>query len=208
MAAGRSPYPGCPTGGQHLQFRFPFAPAPDVGRRALQKTQGQQHTELCMVLMNLLQNALEANALAPDGARKWLRVDLHNTPSQPGQETTEHRIAVPVLQRGADQQSGDGKTEHDPGVDGKIGKERDHRLKSRHDPIDQRGQDGERRKGFLPFSALRRRPGPDGVLLSAKLLPVQPAARALRAGAVGQHLQFRFLFASAPDVGRRALQKA
>ena len=34
-------------------------------------------TELCMVLMNLLQNALEANALAPDGARKWLRVDLH-----------------------------------------------------------------------------------------------------------------------------------
>ena len=34
-------------------------------------------TELCMVLMNLLQNALEANALAPEGVRKWLRVDLH-----------------------------------------------------------------------------------------------------------------------------------
>ena len=29
------------------------------------------------MLMNLLQNALEANALAPKGARKWLRVDLH-----------------------------------------------------------------------------------------------------------------------------------
>ena len=29
-------------------------------------------TELCMVLMNLLQNAL-----APEGVRKWLRVDLH-----------------------------------------------------------------------------------------------------------------------------------
>ena len=27
--------------------------------------------------MNLLQNALEANAQAPEGARKWLRVDLH-----------------------------------------------------------------------------------------------------------------------------------
>lgn len=34
-------------------------------------------TELCTVLMNLLQNALDANALAPEGARKWLRVDLH-----------------------------------------------------------------------------------------------------------------------------------
>lgn len=34
-------------------------------------------TELCTVLMNLLQNALEANTLAPEGARKWLRVDLH-----------------------------------------------------------------------------------------------------------------------------------
>ena len=34
-------------------------------------------TELCTVLMNLLQNALDANALAPMGARKWLRVDLH-----------------------------------------------------------------------------------------------------------------------------------
>ncbi len=34
-------------------------------------------TELCTVLMNLLQNALDANALAPEGAQKWLRVDLH-----------------------------------------------------------------------------------------------------------------------------------
>lgn len=34
-------------------------------------------TELCTVLMNLLQNALEANTLAPEGARKWIRVDLH-----------------------------------------------------------------------------------------------------------------------------------
>ena len=33
--------------------------------------------ELCTVLMNLLQNALDANAQAPEGARKWLRVDLH-----------------------------------------------------------------------------------------------------------------------------------
>lgn len=33
-------------------------------------------TELCAVLMNLLQNALDACALAPEGARKWLRVDL------------------------------------------------------------------------------------------------------------------------------------
>ena len=32
---------------------------------------------LCTVLANLLQNALDANALAPEGARKWLRVDLH-----------------------------------------------------------------------------------------------------------------------------------
>lgn len=34
-------------------------------------------TELCTVLMNLLQNALDANALAPEGARKWLQIDLH-----------------------------------------------------------------------------------------------------------------------------------
>lgn len=34
-------------------------------------------TDLCTVLMNLLQNALDANALAPDGAGKWLHVDLH-----------------------------------------------------------------------------------------------------------------------------------
>ncbi len=34
-------------------------------------------TDLCAVLMNLLQNALDANAQAPEGARKWLRVDLH-----------------------------------------------------------------------------------------------------------------------------------
>ena len=34
-------------------------------------------TELCTVLMNLLQNALEANALAPEGAKKWLRVSIH-----------------------------------------------------------------------------------------------------------------------------------
>lgn len=34
-------------------------------------------TELCTVLMNLLQNALDANALAPEGAQKWIRVDLH-----------------------------------------------------------------------------------------------------------------------------------
>lgn len=34
-------------------------------------------TELCTVLMNLLQNALEANTLAPEGVRKWMRVDLH-----------------------------------------------------------------------------------------------------------------------------------
>ena len=33
--------------------------------------------ELCTILMNLLQNALDANAQAPEGARKWLRVDLH-----------------------------------------------------------------------------------------------------------------------------------
>lgn len=33
--------------------------------------------ELCTVLMNLLQNALDANALAPDGAKKWLRVSIH-----------------------------------------------------------------------------------------------------------------------------------
>ena len=34
-------------------------------------------TELCTVLMNLLQNALDANALAPAGAEKWLRVSIH-----------------------------------------------------------------------------------------------------------------------------------
>lgn len=34
-------------------------------------------TELCTVLMNLLQNALDANALAPEGAGKWLRVSIH-----------------------------------------------------------------------------------------------------------------------------------
>lgn len=34
-------------------------------------------TELCTVLMNLLQNALDANALAPKGAKKWLRVSIH-----------------------------------------------------------------------------------------------------------------------------------
>lgn len=34
-------------------------------------------TELCTVLMNLLQNALDANALAPDGTEKWLRVSIH-----------------------------------------------------------------------------------------------------------------------------------
>lgn len=33
--------------------------------------------ELCTVLMNLLQNALDANALAPEGAEKWLRVSIH-----------------------------------------------------------------------------------------------------------------------------------
>ena len=34
-------------------------------------------TDLCAVLMNLLQNALDANALAPKGGRKWLRADIH-----------------------------------------------------------------------------------------------------------------------------------
>lgn len=34
-------------------------------------------TELCTVLMNLLQNALDANALAPEGAGQWLRVNIH-----------------------------------------------------------------------------------------------------------------------------------
>lgn len=34
-------------------------------------------TELCTVLMNLLQNALDANALATEGAEKWLRVSIH-----------------------------------------------------------------------------------------------------------------------------------
>ncbi len=33
--------------------------------------------ELCTVLMNLLQNALDANAPAPVGAEKWLRVSIH-----------------------------------------------------------------------------------------------------------------------------------
>ena len=146
------------TGGQHLQFRFPFAPAPDVGRRALQKAQGQQQAvpvkQLCVNPENrVIQERPQDRGMGtcPPRREQTQQYNDHNTPSQPGQETTEHRIAVPVLQRGADQQSGDGKTEHDPGVDGKIGKERDHRLKSRHDPIDQRGQDGERRKGFLPF---------------------------------------------------------
>lgn len=34
-------------------------------------------TELCTILMNLLQNALDANALAPEGAEKWLRINIH-----------------------------------------------------------------------------------------------------------------------------------
>ena len=34
-------------------------------------------TELCAVMMNLLQNALDAIALAPEGARKWMRIDLY-----------------------------------------------------------------------------------------------------------------------------------
>lgn len=34
-------------------------------------------TELCTVLMNLLQNALDANTLAPKKAEKWLRVSIH-----------------------------------------------------------------------------------------------------------------------------------
>lgn len=33
--------------------------------------------ELCSILMNFLQNALDANALAPEGAEKWLRVSIH-----------------------------------------------------------------------------------------------------------------------------------
>ncbi len=34
-------------------------------------------TELCTVLMNLLQNALDANALAPKGTEKWIQVNIH-----------------------------------------------------------------------------------------------------------------------------------
>lgn len=34
-------------------------------------------TDLCTVLMNLLQNALEANAPAPKDAEKWIRVNIH-----------------------------------------------------------------------------------------------------------------------------------
>lgn len=50
----------------------------EVERRAdVPETLPFPDTELCTVLMNLLQNALDANALAPEGARKWLRVDLH-----------------------------------------------------------------------------------------------------------------------------------
>lgn len=50
----------------------------DVERRVdVPETLPFPDTELCTVLMNLLQNALEANTLAPEGARKWMRVDLH-----------------------------------------------------------------------------------------------------------------------------------
>ena len=41
-------------------------------------------TELCTVLMNLLQNALDANALAPAGAEKWLRVTSNKKPALTG----------------------------------------------------------------------------------------------------------------------------
>lgn len=50
----------------------------DVERRVdVPETLPFPDTELCTVLMNLLQNALEANTLAPEGVRKWMRVDLH-----------------------------------------------------------------------------------------------------------------------------------
>ena len=35
------------------------------------------NSDLCPLLMNLLENALEANEKAPEGAEKWLRVTLH-----------------------------------------------------------------------------------------------------------------------------------
>ena len=34
-------------------------------------------SDLCPLLMNLLENALEANEKAPEGAEKWLRVIMH-----------------------------------------------------------------------------------------------------------------------------------
>ena len=34
-------------------------------------------SDLCPLLMNLLENALEANEKAPEGAKKWLRVTMH-----------------------------------------------------------------------------------------------------------------------------------
>ena len=33
--------------------------------------------DICPLLMNLLENALEANEKAPEGAEKWLRVTMH-----------------------------------------------------------------------------------------------------------------------------------
>ena len=35
------------------------------------------NSDLCPLLMNLLENALEANEKAPEGAEKWLRVTIH-----------------------------------------------------------------------------------------------------------------------------------
>ena len=35
------------------------------------------NSDLCPLLMNLLENALEANEKAPEGAKKWLRVTMH-----------------------------------------------------------------------------------------------------------------------------------
>ena len=35
------------------------------------------NSDLCPLLMNLLDNALEANEKAPEGAEKWLRVTMH-----------------------------------------------------------------------------------------------------------------------------------
>ena len=35
------------------------------------------NSDLCPLLMNLLENALEANEKAPEGAEKWLRVTMH-----------------------------------------------------------------------------------------------------------------------------------